>query len=1266
MPGTRNLYYFYNIHFPCYMKLRYLAYTLIISIAMLLKMGAGNVMAQPGFCPPNLDFEQGNLSNWSFYTGTCCPINAANSTAPLGNRHVLMSGAGIDTYGRFPVVAPGGGSYSLKLGNDFWQAQAERARYFIRVPNTPGDYIFLYRYAVVFQDPVHQPQYQPRFEVKAFDSLTNDTITCNQFTYVSSSVLPGFYRSVVDTTVFFKPWTTATIDLSGYNGRTVAIDFASGDCGLGAHFGYGYVDMQCGLFQVRGVSCNGDTTYTLNAPPGYQYYKWMDSTLTQTVGTTQTVVVPKTTAHPKYAIIVSPYQGFGCADTFFTTYVEDTASITAWASPDTAICRGKTVQLKPHVNSNNKPYGFNWYPAGGLSCTTCEQPYATPSDTTEYHVVVNDAYGCKDTATVRVDVWPKPDVYAGIDTGACMSDSVLLTGAGNGATYAWYPLTNLTGANTLTPKAAVTANRIYNLIMTSQYGCKDTDDVQVMLYPPVVANAGADKQACILDSVTLSGSAPQAVSFTWYPSAGLSSPIVYTPRAVVTSITQYYLAVANAYGCRDTDMVQIIPYPQPTVWAGNDTTVCKGEIYKMYSYVGGGSSVNYSWTPAGHVFTPNQPYPNVIADTERTYKLVVTTNRGCSDSDEVKVSTYPKPIANAGPDTGTCRGTPVKLQGSGGITYAWYPHTIVSPQNHAITWASVPNSRTFYLVVGNAYNCKDTDEVYVTLYPDPIADAGPDTGACLLQEAQLQGGGGISYLWTPPSGLSNPTVSNPRTTVTANNTYILTVANEYGCKDNDTVDVSLYPFPVANAGADTAFCRGSRSFLNGSGGILYQWLPAWAVSNASVPYPMIITDSTTTFTLVVTDINGCKDTDDVVVTVNPVPLANAGPDTAACIGDEVRLYATGGGAYLWSPAGQLNDPASATPTATVATTTGYLLRVTNSFGCNDYDTVVVTAHPKPDAFAGPDTTVCPGAAIDLWSGGGVTYKWSPPQGLSDIFSPAPEATVSANISYRLEVTNEYGCKDSTVINIDTIPLLFKVEPPGSICKGEELHLQASGADYYLWHPGYLLDDSTKANPIAGLDETTEFKLVMRELTCNRADSYYVTAIVHSLPQLKVAANDKDCGLEYGMLTAQGAVAYHWTPEEGLEDPYAAMTKARPATTTWYTLTATDEKGCTDTASVELRVFDGEGRLYIPDAFTPNGDGVNDCYRVFVPGDVTEFQFSVYNRFGERVFHATDRSHCWDGTYKGEPAELSTYFYYYEATSSVCGKVFRKGDMHLIR
>ena len=140
--------------------------------------------------------------------------------------------------------------------------------------------------------------------------------------------------------------------------------------------------------------------------------------------------------------------------------------------------------------------------------------------------------------------------------------------------------------------------------MTSQYGCKDTDDVQVMLYPPVVANAGADKQACILDSVTLSGSAPQAVSFTWYPSAGLSSPIVYTPRAVVTSITQYYLAVANAYGCRDTDMVQIVPYPQPTVWAGNDTTVCKGEIYKMYSYVGGGSSVNYSWTPAGHVSPP--------------------------------------------------------------------------------------------------------------------------------------------------------------------------------------------------------------------------------------------------------------------------------------------------------------------------------------------------------------------------------------------------------------------------------------------------------------------------------------------------------------------------------------------------------------------------------------------------------------------------------------------------------------------------------------
>ena len=236
-------------------------------------------------CPTNIDFELGNFTNWRLYTGTCCAINTPTLSGPVTNRHVITSGTAVDPFGGFPIVSPGSGSYSMRLGNSGTGSQAERARYHVRVPNGVNDYSLIFRYAVVFQDPSHTASQQPRFEVKAFDSITNAIVNCSQFTYVATSTLPGFTLSGVGSNVWYKSWTTASIDLSGYAGRTVTVDFATGDCALGAHFGYGYVDLDCGLFKINTVACVNSPTTTLTAPPGFQSYTWKDSTLTTTLGT---------------------------------------------------------------------------------------------------------------------------------------------------------------------------------------------------------------------------------------------------------------------------------------------------------------------------------------------------------------------------------------------------------------------------------------------------------------------------------------------------------------------------------------------------------------------------------------------------------------------------------------------------------------------------------------------------------------------------------------------------------------------------------------------------------------------------------------------------------------------------------------------------------------------------------------------------------------------------------------------------------------------
>ena len=127
-------------------------------------------------------------------------------SGPVINRHTLTSGTGTDMYGGFPVVAPGGGNYSFKLGNDINGAQAEKATYTINVPPGANNYSFQFKYAVVFEDPSHPANQQPRFHIKIYDAATLDTIPCAQQFFVAGGAIPGFTLSTVGSNRWYKPW----------------------------------------------------------------------------------------------------------------------------------------------------------------------------------------------------------------------------------------------------------------------------------------------------------------------------------------------------------------------------------------------------------------------------------------------------------------------------------------------------------------------------------------------------------------------------------------------------------------------------------------------------------------------------------------------------------------------------------------------------------------------------------------------------------------------------------------------------------------------------------------------------------------------------------------------------------------------------------------------------------------------------------------------------------------------------------------------------
>ena len=215
-------------------------------LLLLLYFTGYNASAQLSSCV-NADFELNSFANWTGTTGSCCPINSITPGIVAG-RHTIMTGPGTDpnTNGAITVVAPGG-QFSARLGNDDVGGEAEQLSYQIAVDATNA--LFIYRYAVVLEDPSHTLGEQPRFEIRVYDQ-NGLPVGCGEYNVVATAGIPGFVSIVnsAGSTVHYKDWTTVGIDLSPYIGQNVTIEFSTGDCALGGHFGYAYVDCYCSPF----------------------------------------------------------------------------------------------------------------------------------------------------------------------------------------------------------------------------------------------------------------------------------------------------------------------------------------------------------------------------------------------------------------------------------------------------------------------------------------------------------------------------------------------------------------------------------------------------------------------------------------------------------------------------------------------------------------------------------------------------------------------------------------------------------------------------------------------------------------------------------------------------------------------------------------------------------------------------------------------------------------------------------------------------------
>ena len=258
-----------------------------------------------------------------------------------------------------------------------------------------------------------------------------------------------------------------------------------------------------------------------------------------------------------------------------------------------------------------------------------------------------------------------------------------------------------------------------------------------------------------------------------------------------------------------------------------------------------------------------------------------------------------------------------------------------------------------------------------------------------------------------------------------------------------------------------------------------------------------------------------------------------------------------------------------------------------------------------------------------------------------------------------------GCRDSVTTIVNPIVISVDAGADTIVCSNTAftVTLNGSGTGSYAWSPAAYLDDSTQLHPLATIDTTMIFYFFITRNNCTVSDSVKIS--VNNLPVLLVSkSNDINCTLPFTKLKVTGASIYVWTPASSLNNISSDHPIANPSSTTTYTVTGTNDHICFAEESITVTA-DKTGDILLPNTFTPNGDGLNDCFGLQHYRDVQNLHFIIYNRYGEKVFETRRADDCWNGLYKGLPSEAGSYVYYLSA-ETLCGPITRKGSILLMR
>ena len=526
-------------------------------------------------CPPNIGFETGTFDNWDCSAGFILRDGTLNlsPTSPIPNRHTIIPNSypqDLDPYGGFPVNCPNGSGYSVRLGNSIAGGQAEGMSYTFNVPSNQNDYSILYNYAVVFQNPPHQPWEQPRFTSKIYNVTDNKYIECGSFQFVASSNLPGFILSTIGNNVFYKPWSPVTVNLSGLAGKTIRLEFTTNDCAFTQHFGYAYLDVNedCSSEPIAGNTyCGGAQSIILTAPFGFATYSWYPADFSHLLGSENILTIsPAPPANTTYAVVITPYDGLGCEDTLYTTIHISPEPFKLNVLDKITGCSTGVDLTSPAITAGSTP-GLTYSYYTDLNQTNYVPVPSKVTTSGIYYIKGVNKAGCNDIKPIKVTVMEPPNLTITNPAGVCMpqkidiTDPAITAGSESGLLLTYWK--NSATTIPLPNPNAIDISGTYYIMGIKNGGCGAVKPVDVKIgeVPNIVIhNPTGCGKVDLTDASVTSGSTP-GISYTYWMDAAATVSLP-DPNAVTVSSTYHIMASASS-GCSIIRPVLITVNPIP-------------------------------------------------------------------------------------------------------------------------------------------------------------------------------------------------------------------------------------------------------------------------------------------------------------------------------------------------------------------------------------------------------------------------------------------------------------------------------------------------------------------------------------------------------------------------------------------------------------------------------------------------------------------------------------------------------------------------------